>query len=92
MPAWTPNAEGRFVKSPRLSLNDTGLLSHLTGDLGDDICTLRGTAGAAVENYVFMEILKQATSFSKGLNFFHFSTHQGAEVDLVIEQGLAVLR
>lgn len=88
IPAWTPNAEGRFVKSPKMYLNDTGLLSHLTGDLDDDaIYTLRGTAGAALENYVVMEILKQATWFTKRLNFFHFSTHQGAEVDLVIEQG-----
>ncbi|MGB3852116.1 MAG: DUF4143 domain-containing protein, partial [Tunicatimonas sp.] len=32
IPAWTPNAEGQFVKSPKIYLNDTGLLCHLSGE------------------------------------------------------------
>lgn len=88
VPAWTINAEGRLVKSPKLYLNDTGLLSFLMGELNDnDLYLQRSSAGAVFENFVVMELFKQATWFSKRLNFFHFSMHQGAEVDIVIEQG-----
>jgi predicted AAA+ superfamily ATPase len=32
IPAWTTNAEGQFIKSPKILLNDTGLLWHLRGE------------------------------------------------------------
>jgi uncharacterized protein len=88
LPAWTTNVEGRFVKSPKIYINDTGLLSYLMGDLdNDDLYARRNTAGSALENFVVMEIVKQATWHRKRLKLFHFSIHQGAEVDIVIEQG-----
>jgi hypothetical protein len=33
VPAWTTNTEGRFVKSPKIYLNDSGLLSYLSFEL-----------------------------------------------------------
>jgi predicted AAA+ superfamily ATPase len=86
IPAWTANAEGRLVKSPKIYLNDTGLLSYLMGNLDDeDLYMQRSTAGAVLENYVVMELVKQVSWYPKRLKLFHFSIHQGA--DLVIEQG-----
>lgn len=88
LPAWSTNAEGRFVKSPKIYINDTGLLSYLMGDLdNEELYASRSTAGPALENFVVMEIIKQATWCKKRLKLFHFSIHQGAEVDIVIEQG-----
>ncbi|GEP95404.1 ATP-binding protein [Chitinophaga cymbidii] len=84
IPAWTPNAEGQFVKSPKIVLNDTGLLCHLRGE-GESLIENRTTAGSFLENFVVMEIIKQLGWFDDFLKPYHFSIHKGAEVDLVLE-------
>ncbi len=84
VPAWTPNKEGQFVKSPKIFLNDTGLLCSLNKD-GEILLTNRNEAGHILENFVAMEILKQISWFGESLQLKHFSMHKGAEVDLVIE-------
>ena len=84
IPAWTPNAEGQFVKSPKIVLNDTGLLCHLRGE-GESLIENRTAAGSFLENFVVMEIIKQLSWSEEILKPYHFSTHKGAEVDLVLE-------
>lgn len=84
IPAWTPNAEGQFVKSPKIVLNDTGLLCYLRGE-GESLIENRTTAGSFLENFVVMEIIKQLGWFDDFLKPYHFSIHKGAEVDLVLE-------
>lgn len=85
IPAWTPNSEGRFVKSPKLYLNDSGLLGYLRGEDAESLLENRTTAGAFLENFVVMEIIKQLSWSDQTLTPYHFSLHQGAEVDLVLE-------
>lgn len=84
IPAWTPNAEGQFVKSPKIFLNDTGLLSSMNNK-GDNLLTDRTQAGHILENFIVMEIIKQIGWHPYPLKLMHFSKHKGAEVDLVIE-------
>lgn len=84
IPAWTPNAEGQFVKSPKVLMNDTGLLCHLRGE-GDGLMENRTVAGTFLENFVAMEIVKQLSWMDDPLKLYHFSMHKGAEVDLVLE-------
>lgn len=84
IPAWTPNAEGRYVKSPKIFLNDTGLLCNLKGD-GENLLEDHTAAGSLLENFVVMEIIKQMGWFEEPLSAMHFSMHKGAEVDLVLE-------
>lgn len=85
VPAWTPNREGQFVKSPKIYLNDTGLLSHLRGEDMDGLSANRSSVGALLENHVVMEIIKQLSWSDQSLKPYHFSMHKGAEVDLVLE-------
>lgn len=85
IPAWTPNIEGQFVKSPKIFLNDTGLLCHLRGESVDSLMVNRTTAGAFLENFIVMEIIKQLSWSDLFLKPYHFSVHSGAEVDLVLE-------
>lgn len=85
IPAWTPNMEGQFVKSPKIYLNDTGLLSHLRGEDIDGLSANRSGVGALLENYVIMEIIKQLSWSNQYLKLYHFSMHKGGEVDLVLE-------
>lgn len=84
IPAWTPNAEGQYVKSPKIFLNDTGLLCQLSND-AEDVLINRTLAGRFLENFIAIEILKQISWFDQKLKLKHFSMHKGAEVDLVIE-------
>ena len=85
IPAWTPNIEGQFVKSPKIVLNDTGLLCHLRGESVDSLMGNRTTAGAFLENFIVMEIIKLLSWSNLFLKAYHFSIHRGAEVDLVLE-------
>jgi len=85
VPAWTKNTEGRFVKSPKMYLNDTGLLNHLIGFEDEAYLDQRVNAGACLENFVVMEIIKQLGWSNSQLKPYHFSMHRGSEVDLVLE-------
>ena len=89
LPAWTPNQEGRVVKSPKVFLNDTGLLCHLRGLDVTSLQQQRHQAGAVLENFVVMALLKQLTwakpGEGAGLKAYHFRTHKGHEVDVVLE-------
>jgi len=84
IPAWTPNAEGKYVKSPKIYINDSGLLCYLRGE-GWGLLDDRTTAGLILENFVSMEIVKQITWSPTYLKPYHFSTHKGAEVDIILE-------
>lgn len=85
VPAWTPNTEGQFVKSSKIFLNDTGLLCHLRGEGLESLLENRTVAGAFLENFVAMELIKQISWSGLFLKPCHFSTHGAAEVDLVLE-------
>jgi predicted AAA+ superfamily ATPase len=46
IPAWTPNAEGQFVKTSKIFLNDIGLLCHLRGENVESLIENKTTAVA----------------------------------------------
>jgi predicted AAA+ superfamily ATPase len=85
LPAWYINIGKRLVKSPKLLFGDTGLLTHM---LGADAGRLKNdpmTGGGVLENFVAMELLKQRGWSKSRPSLFHFRTHNGEEVDLVLE-------
>ncbi len=85
LPAWTPNREGRVAKAPKVFLNDTGLLCYLRGEGMGSLQQNRTSAGPILENFVVMEIIKQLSWSDVSLRPYHFRTHKGQEVDLVLE-------
>ena len=85
LPAWSTKLGTRFVKAPKLMLIDTGLAANL---LGLDAARLKNEPqlrGALLENFVAVEILKQAGWSEAAPRCYHFRTHSGYEVDLVLE-------
>jgi hypothetical protein len=85
LPAWFTNIGKRLVKSPKVLLNDTGLLAHL---LGADAARLKSDptlGGSALENFVALELIKQRGWSKLQPAIHHFRTHNGDEVDLVLE-------
>ena len=83
VPPWSANLGRRMVKSPKVYLLDTGLACHLLGTegLADD----HPNVGGLLENFVLMELLKQATWNKIRATLLHFRTQSGMEVDLVLE-------
>lgn len=82
VPAWFRNIGKRLVKSPKLILTDTGLLAHLLGGGA----AFERSFGAALENFVLMELVKQASFHRDRPALFHYRTAEGREVDAVIER------
>jgi hypothetical protein len=81
VPAWFRNIGKRLVKSPKLVLTDAGLLAHLLG--GGEL--VERSIGPALENFVLMELVKQASFGGVRPPLFHYRTSEGVEVDAVIE-------
>jgi predicted AAA+ superfamily ATPase len=81
VPAWFRNIGKRLVKSPEVILVDSGLLTHLLGGGAG----VERHFGALLENFVLMEIVKQASYSEARLSLHHYRTAEGVEVDAVIE-------
>jgi predicted AAA+ superfamily ATPase len=87
LPPWYNNRLSRLIKTPKLHLTDTGVACALLGldeaALSDD----RGTLGQLLETFVVQELRRQASWRDDDVRFHHLRDKDGAEVDLVIEQG-----
>lgn len=83
--AWAGNIGKRLVKAPKLYLNDTGLLCHLLGLNDEALLSDRNKLGPVLENFVVMELIKQAGWSAKQPRIHHFRTQTGQEVDVVLE-------
>lgn len=81
VPPWFRNLGKRLVKSPKLVLTDTGLLGHLLGGRRG----LERALGPALENFVLMELVKQASVSDVRPAISHYRTSDSVEVDAVIE-------
>lgn len=86
LPAWFTNIGKRIAKSPKVLINDTGLLLHLLGANEARLKSDPTLAGGVLENFVALELLKQRGWSKLKPNLFHFRTHSGDEVDLVLER------
>jgi predicted AAA+ superfamily ATPase len=85
LPPWHANLGLRLVKTPKVLLNDTGLLCHL---LGLDAERLRNDdlmTGPVLECFVAAELTKQITWSKTRPGIFHYRTHSQQEVDFVLE-------
>lgn len=85
LPAWSANISKRLVKSPKLLLADTGLACRLVDIRKTESIAAHPLAGPMLENFVAMEIRKQLTWADGDYSAFHFRTHTGQKVDIVLE-------
>lgn len=81
---WHNNMKKRLVKSPKVYLNDSGMLHHyhaipsLVQLFGHPIC------GASWEGFVLQEIIKH---LPEDCEVYFYRTQNGAESDMVITRG-----
>jgi predicted AAA+ superfamily ATPase len=85
LPAWSSNLGKRLVRSPKLLLCDTGLISSLQGLNAGRLASDPVLVGPLLENFVAMELQKQSTWSETQPRLFHFRTQAGQEVDIVLE-------
>lgn len=85
LPPWFTRTGQRLVKSPKLYLTDTGLMTQLLRVDQTRLARDPVLSGPLVENFVVMELTKQATWSSTKVEMFHFRTAIGREVDIVLE-------
>ena len=87
LPSWGRSPRGRISRRPKVGLTDTGLSAHLTGFSADHARTVGGREyfGALTEQFVALELQKQAGWSATSYNLFHFRDHDGLEVDIVAE-------
>lgn len=85
IPPWHVNFGKRLVKSPKSCLLDTGLACHLL-QIGGNISN-SAYYGRLLETFVITELRKQLTWNSTRCYLYHWRTHEGDEVDVVLESG-----
>jgi predicted AAA+ superfamily ATPase len=78
LPPFHRNAEKRLAKMPKVHVLDPGVGRAITGHWGP-------LTGEELESAVVAEIVKQVRSAGRRWPFFHLRTHDGREVDLLIE-------
>jgi predicted AAA+ superfamily ATPase len=85
IPAWAGSRARRAIKTPRILIPDTGLLGHLAGLTPSRLSEDSTAVGPLLESLVAGELLKQLAWNDTHAELYHFRTHAGREVDLVLE-------
>jgi uncharacterized protein len=82
---WSGNLGQRSIRTPKVYLNDTGLLAHLLALSPERLETDPSLAGGLAENFVMMELVKQSGWSEATPKIFFWRTASGREVDIVLE-------
>jgi hypothetical protein len=85
LPAWTGDPGRRLARAPKLHITDSGLAAWLTGAHEGRFRIDPGRLGPLLETFVVMEIRKQLGWSSVDARMSHYRSHDGVEVDLVLE-------
>ena len=85
LPPWFENAGKRLARTPKVFLNDAGLLGSLLGLDAAGLAQRPTDAGPLAETFVVTELLKLAPFSAARPRLFHFRTSAGHEVDAVLE-------
>ncbi|MEI7723720.1 MAG: ATP-binding protein [Bacteroidota bacterium] len=78
LPAWSQNENKRLAKMPKIHYLDNGIIQAVLQKRG-------GVTGNEFESLVIAEIYKQIQTIHFQVQLFHLRTHDGKEVDLLIE-------
>ncbi len=84
---WFTNNQKQLVKTPKIYLNDSGYACYMAGIHATEQLRNSPLLGSFVETWVFAELRKQF-HHCPGLQAYFFRTHQGHEVDFVLNYGL----
>ncbi len=82
---WFENLGKRQVRAPRVYIHDSGLLHALLGVTGNEALEGHPKIGASWEGFAFGAVARRLGARPE--ECFTWSTHQGAELDLLVVRG-----
>ncbi len=82
---WSGNFSKRLVKSPKVYLNDTGLMTHLLGVDLKHLLDDPNHLGNLLENFVVNELKKQMEWNETIVTMLHYRSQGGQEIDIILE-------
>jgi hypothetical protein len=85
VPAWSAGFAARAVRTPRLFIEDSGLLAHLLDANADRIAHDDLLSGRAYESFVAMELGRLLPHTATAPKLRHWRGAHGEEVDIVLE-------
>jgi predicted AAA+ superfamily ATPase len=83
-PIWA-NMKKRMVKAPKLFIRDSGILHYLLTINDFNSLMSHPASGHSWESFVIQQI---AANVPSDTEIYHYRTHSGAEVDLVLNRGI----
>ncbi len=90
LPAWGKSLRARTVATPKIHVVDSGLAARLLRLSPSKLARREPTSlqefGHVFETFVVSEVLKQVSWMDGIAGCGHWRTHDGAEVDLVVER------
>lgn len=85
LPPWHANVAKRQVRSPKVYVGDSGILHALLGLTTREALVSHPKVGASWEGFVVRQITHLLAA--RPDQCFHWSTHSGAEIDLLVVAG-----
>ena len=82
LPPWFANLKKRQVKAPKIYVRDSGLLHRLLGIDTENALMTHPAIGASWEGFAIEQVLASEPHDDA----FFWSTHQGAEIDLILRR------
>ena len=90
LPAWGSTLTSRTTKAPKIHMLDSGLAARLLRMAPDHLARRDVSAlaefGHLLETFVVGELIKQATWLDALVQWSHWRTRDGVEVDFVLER------
>ena len=86
LPPYLKNRSKRLTQMSKIQFIDTGLACHLLGLRSPSQLISSAHYGSLIENFVYLEILKQSGWSENEVKLFHFRDNRKNEVDIVLEQ------
>jgi uncharacterized protein len=85
VPAWARGYAGRAVRTPRLFVEDAGLMTYLLNADASRIAQDDALSGRAYESFVAMELARLLPHTEIAPRMHHWRGAHGEEVDIVLE-------
>jgi hypothetical protein len=85
LPPWHENISKRQVRAPKVYVSDTGILHTLLGIETADDLHRHPKVGASWEGFVLQELTARLDA--RPDECYHWATHAGAELDLLVVRG-----
>lgn len=79
------NIGKQFIKSPKLFLGDTGLLTHFIKVENKTDLLASHYCGAVFETFIFNELQKHLSYSHQDISMYHYRTHDAKEIDFILK-------